>query len=81
VAALTPSQPACLALWLHPEHATDDRRGALGVGAVRVHRLDTANRYVRVDVRGCGDERLILAVVDHELELQGGRSTGTWRPP
>jgi hypothetical protein len=32
--------------------------------------VDAANRNLPVDVRRRGDERLVLAVVDHELEPQ-----------
>ena len=81
MAALAPAQPAPLTLGLHPQGLTDHGRAARGIGAVRGHGVHPANRDLSIDVARRRDERLILAVIDHELESNPSGSENTRDQP
>lgn len=53
-----------------PEHVAEQGRALHGIGAVRAHAVHPTNRYPLIDAGGVGDERLIPAIVDHQLERQ-----------
>jgi hypothetical protein len=70
VTAVASRPPGSLALGLHSEHLLQQGPAFDGVGAVCAHGVDPADRDVPVDVRGVGEQRLVPAVIDHQLERQ-----------
>jgi hypothetical protein len=67
---LAPGQPASVPLGLNPEHFAEHRLATGRIGAVRVDCVNPANRDPPIDIGRVRDERLIPAVIDHQLQPQ-----------